>query len=91
VRRYVWAPPGLLATVEHNGKPITYTKEMTVMHQLTQLANDHHRQRLVHADQQRPAKRLIALARATRRADRAGRRMRRAEYQARRLRAQLEA
>jgi hypothetical protein len=29
--------PGPLATVEHNDKPITDTKEMTVMHQLTQL------------------------------------------------------
>jgi hypothetical protein len=37
VHRYVWAPPGPLATVEHNDKPITDTKEMTVMHQLTQL------------------------------------------------------
>jgi hypothetical protein len=91
VHRYVWAPREPLATVEHNDKPITDTKEMTVMHQLTQLASDHHRQRLAHADQQRPAQRLLALARATRRADRAARRIRRAEHQARRLRAQLEA
>jgi hypothetical protein len=91
VHRYVWAPPASLATVEHNDKPITDTKEMTVVDQLTQLASDHHRQRLAHAEAQRPAERLLALARATRRADRAGRRMRRADRQARRLLTQLEA
>jgi hypothetical protein len=64
---------------------------MTVMHQLTQLASDLHHQRLARAEQQRPAERLLALARATRRAERAERRMRRAERQARRLRAQLHA
>jgi hypothetical protein len=48
---------------------------MAVMHQLTQLAGDLHRQRLTHADRQRPAGRLLALARATRRADRARRRV----------------
>jgi len=61
------------------------------MHQLTQLAGDHHRQRLAHAESQRTAERLLALARATRRAGRAERRMRRAARQARRLRAQLHA
>jgi hypothetical protein len=65
---------------------------MTVMHQLTQLGHDHHHhQRLAYADQQRPAERLLALARATRRAERAGRRMRRVERRAQRLRAQLDA
>jgi hypothetical protein len=64
---------------------------MTVMHQLTQLGHDHHRQLLAEAGQQRPAERLLALARATRHGGRAGRRMRRAERQARRLRAQIDA
>ena len=61
------------------------------MDQLTQLAADLHRERLAHAEAQRPAERLLALARATRRAERAERRMRRAARQARRLRAQLQA
>jgi hypothetical protein len=61
------------------------------MHQLTQLASEVHRQRLAHAAQQRPAQRLLALHRATRRAERAGRRMRSADRRARRLRAQLGA
>ncbi len=61
------------------------------MYQLTQLASDVHRQRLAHAEQQRPAQRLLALRHATRRAERAGQRMHRAERQARRLRAQLGA
>jgi hypothetical protein len=55
------------------------------MHQLTQLAGQAHRQRLACAAQQRPAQRLLALQRATRRAEW---RMRRADRQARRLRAQ---
>ena len=38
------------------------------MHQLTQLATEAHRQRLAHAAPQRPARRLRALHRATRRA-----------------------
>jgi hypothetical protein len=58
------------------------------MYQLTQLANDVYRQRLAHAEQQRPAQRLLALRRAERRAERAERRMRRAERQVRRLRTQ---
>jgi hypothetical protein len=58
---------------------------MTVMHQLTHLAGDHHRQRLAHAEAQRPAGRLHALTRATR----AERRLRRAARPARRPRAQL--
>jgi hypothetical protein len=61
------------------------------MHQFTQLAADHHRQRLAHAESRRTAERLLALARATRRAERAERRMRRAARQVRRLRAQLDA
>ena len=61
------------------------------MYQLTQLANDRHRQRLAYAEQQRPAERVLALARATRRAERAERRMRRAARQVRRLRGQLQA
>jgi hypothetical protein len=74
---------------------------MAVMHQLTQLADSLHRQRLADAAQQRPAERLLALARATRRAERAEqrarraeraeRRARRAERQARRLRTRLGA
>jgi hypothetical protein len=64
---------------------------MTAMHQLTQLADDQHRQRLALAEAHRPAQRLLALARATRRAERAERRLRRAARQARRLRAQLQA
>jgi|HubBroStandDraft_1064217.scaffolds.fasta_scaffold180106_3 hypothetical protein len=64
---------------------------MVTMHQLTQLSDDVHRQRLAYAEQQRPAQRLLALRRATRRAERAERRMRRAVREARRLRAQLGA
>jgi hypothetical protein len=64
---------------------------MTAMHQLTQLADDQHRQRLTAAEAQRPAERVLALARATRRAERAERRLRRAARTARRLRAQLQA
>jgi len=62
------------------------------MHQLTaqQLADDLRRQQLAAVAQQRPAQRLLALRRATRRAERAERRMRRAMSQAQRLRAQLE-
>jgi hypothetical protein len=61
------------------------------MYQLTQLASDMYRERLAYAEQQRPAQRLLALRRATRRAERAERRMRRAERQIRRLRTQPEA
>jgi hypothetical protein len=60
------------------------------MYQLTQLAAGRHRQRLAAAEQQRPAQRALALARATRRAERAEARLRRAARQARRLRAQLQ-
>jgi hypothetical protein len=60
------------------------------MYQLIQLGHDMHRQRLAAAEAQRPAERVLALARATRRAERAERRLRRAERQARRLRAQLQ-
>jgi hypothetical protein len=61
------------------------------MDQLTQLAADRQQQLLANAQAQRPAERLLALARATRRAERAERRTRRAARQARRLRAQLQA
>jgi hypothetical protein len=61
------------------------------MDQLTQLAHDRNREQLAHAEAQRPARRLLALARATRRAERAERRLRRAARHARRLRAQLQA
>lgn len=64
---------------------------MPTMYQLTQLSNDVHRQRLAYAEQQRPAQRLLDLRRATRRAQRAERRMRRAVGEAQRLRAQLGA
>jgi hypothetical protein len=64
---------------------------MTVMYQLAQLGQDIHRERLARAEQQRPAQRLLALRRATRRAERAERRLRRAARQARRLRTQLQA
>jgi hypothetical protein len=58
------------------------------MDQLTQLAADRHRQRLAAAELQRPAQRVLALARATRRVER---RAYRAAHQARRLRTQLQA
>lgn len=58
------------------------------MYQLTQLTADRHCQRLGRAEHQRPVERLLALHRATRRAERAERRMRRAECQVRRLRTQ---
>jgi hypothetical protein len=61
------------------------------MYQLTPLAADRHRQRLAHAEAQRPADRALALARATRRAERAERRLDRAARQARQLRAQFHA
>ena len=63
------------------------------MHQLTtqQLVDDLRRQQLADAAQQRPARRLLALRRATHRAGRAERRMHRAVREAQRLRAQLEA
>ena len=58
------------------------------MYQITRLAGDMYRERLAHAEQQRPALRLDALRRATRRAERAERRMLRADRQVRRLRTQ---
>jgi hypothetical protein len=60
------------------------------MYQLTQLGPVVYRERLARAEQQRPAHRLLALRRAERRAERAGRRMRRAERQVRRMRTQPE-
>ena len=61
------------------------------MDQLTQLAASQQHQLIAHAEAQRPAQRLLALARATRRAQRAERRARRVTRHARRLRAQLQA
>jgi hypothetical protein len=61
------------------------------MYQLTQLAAAQHRQRLADAEKQRPAGRALALAGATRRAERTERRLRRAARQVQRLRAQLQA
>jgi hypothetical protein len=62
------------------------------MYQLTQLGSVLYRERLAHAEQQRPVQRLLALRRATRRAtrraERAERRMRRADRRVRRLRTQ---
>jgi hypothetical protein len=37
VRRYVWAPPRPLATVEHDGKPTTTRKKVTAVYQPSQL------------------------------------------------------
>ena len=60
------------------------------MHQLAQqLADERHRQRLADAAQQHPAQLLLALRRATRRAERAERRMRRAARRTQRLRTRL--
>ena len=61
-----------------------------MMDLLTRLADNERRQRLAVAAQQRPVELQVALARATRRAERAKRRMCRAARQARRLRTQLE-
>ena len=72
--------------MEHKNKPVTAEEKA-----MDQLADDAHRQQLAHAQAQRPAERVLALARATRRAERAERRMRRAARQARRLRTQLQA
>jgi DNA-binding PadR family transcriptional regulator len=58
------------------------------MYQLTQLGSVLYQERLEQAEQQRPAQRLLALRRATRRAERAERRMRRADRRVRRLRTQ---
>ena len=56
----------------------------------SQLARERHRDMLAQAQQQRRARQLIALARASRRAERAERRMRQAVRKALRLRAALE-
>jgi len=77
--------------VEHKHEPATARKEVTAMDQLTQLAGERDRQRLTYAEAQRPARRVLALARATRRAQRAEQRARRAARQARRLRTRLQA
>jgi hypothetical protein len=59
------------------------------MYQLTQLAHEQHRERIAHAETQRPARRLLALAAATRRAERAKRRLRGTTRKAHRLEARL--
>jgi hypothetical protein len=51
-------------------------KDVTAMDQITQLADDHHHQQLAYAEAQRPAQHVLALARASRRADRRARRLR---------------
>jgi hypothetical protein len=56
------------------------------MYQLARLGNDIYGERLARAEEERPVEHLLALHRAERRAERAGRRMRRAERQVRRLR-----
>jgi len=61
------------------------------MYRLTQRGHDIYRERLARAEARRPTERVLALARATRRAERAERRARRAARQARRLAAQLHA
>lgn len=55
-----------------------------------QLAADRRREMLAQAEQQRQARRLITVARASRLAERAERGMRRATRKALRLRAELE-
>ena len=52
----------------------------------SQLASERHRDMLAHAEQQRPARQLAALAKASRRAERAGWHARRALRAAARLR-----
>jgi len=56
----------------------------------SQLASERRREMLAQAEQQRLARRLVILARASRRAERAERRMRRAMRRAVRLRSELE-
>jgi hypothetical protein len=46
------------------------------MDQITQLADDHDQQQLAYAEAQRPAQRVLTLARATHRAARRARRLR---------------
>src|SRR5260221_730955 len=50
-----------LATVEHHDKPTTIGKEVPIMDQLTHLGDDTRHQRPAYADQQRPAKRPLAV------------------------------
>ena len=59
-------------------------------HVLGQLAGERRREMLAQAEQQRRARQLVALARASGRAERAERRMRRAVRKALRLRAGLK-
>jgi hypothetical protein len=54
---------------------------------VSQLASDRHCQMLAHAEQQRPARQLLALRKPSRRTDRTERRIRRAGRTALRLRA----
>ncbi len=56
----------------------------------SQLARERQRDMLAQAEQQRPARLVVALARASRRAERAERRMRAAIRKALRLRSELE-
>jgi hypothetical protein len=61
------------------------------MHSLYQLANELHRERLAHAEQQRPARQRLAARKASRHADRIARRTRRrAARKALRLRTESE-
>lgn len=60
------------------------------MQPLHQLANELNRERLAHAGQRRPARWHLAFRRASRRADRAERRMGSAVRKALRLRTELE-
>jgi hypothetical protein len=57
----------------------------------SELARDRHNEMLARAEQLRLARRLVALNRASRQADRAGRRLQRALRKAARLRTQIQA
>jgi thiamine pyrophosphate-dependent acetolactate synthase large subunit-like protein len=59
-------------------------------HVASQFARERHREMLAQAEQQRLARQLVKLARASRRAERAERRMRQALRKALRLRSELE-
>jgi len=79
--------PGDLGGVPiRTSAPLT-GKQVAVMYQLTQLGSVIYQERLASVEQQRPAERVLAMRRATRRAERAERRMHRAERQVQRLRA----
>ena len=57
----------------------------------SELARDRHNEMLARAEQLRLARRLVALNRASRQADRAGRRLQRVLRKASRLRTQIQA